>query len=188
MICRVFKKKNDLFKVSNVGSSSLFAVDDHPSPRAIVNYQQAPTPGHLHADEGDQHGDMQTFHEHCLHRYHPLSAPNYTNSGQIHVQCHGDHGPMPPFYDFPAVTGESSPANMVKQLLATMGCAESDPAQQMVDHGSEEAGLSDWALSVTTGQVDDPSKAARFGDAYMPVHQINRLSIRGEMDLWGYGK
>lgn len=159
MICRVFKKKK-LLKVSNIeSSSSLYAVGNHPLPRAIANYQQALTLGEHHADHG-HHGDMQTFQEHVLHDYHPLSAPNDTNTGQIHLHCLGDGPRPPPFYDFPALTGDQSSPAMVKQLLATMGReSESDPAQQMASHGREEAGLSsDWPLSVTMGQVDDPSK------------------------------
>ena len=70
--------------------------------------------------------------------------------------------------------------------------ATCEPAQQMVTAGRDE-GMNEWAMlnRLVTSQLgnEDPSKGIRFEDVNpSSVPQINQLSLRGEMDFWGYGK
>lgn len=217
VVCRVFKKKN-LFTLGNEGRSSLGAVgvDRHPfassSATTINGTPEALSlrDHHLHYVHGRQEAGFQGF-ELALHHHHPPNIPatHFTCTAHDSLQC-----PKPLGYDFPAVTGES-PA-MMKQFLAphrgfdgadqslacqvqvhhqacdgrtevaSGSCHEPGHGQQMLV-GRDE-GLNEWAMLVSMGQ-EDPSKAARFGETTSaPVHQINQLSVRGEMDLWGYGK
>jgi len=62
--------------------------------------------------------------------------------------------------------------------------------QQMVA-GRDEQGMNDqWAVLVTSHLGnEDSSKGVTFNAANAPsAHPINQSSLRGEMDLWGYGK
>ncbi|KAF8025125.1 hypothetical protein BT93_F2083 [Corymbia citriodora subsp. variegata] len=75
-----------------------------------------------------------------------------------------------------------------------------EATQEQMVGARDEAGMGDWGmLSVTSGahnqlgshnEDDSGSKGVRFedGTATTSLHPINHLSLRGEMDFWGYGK
>ena len=61
--------------------------------------------------------------------------------------------------------------------------------------GREESLINEWGMQldrlVTShlGHEDSSSKGVRFDDGNgSSVQQMNPLSLRGEMDFWGYGK
>ncbi|KAJ6744646.1 hypothetical protein OIU79_030886 [Salix purpurea] len=67
--------------------------------------------------------------------------------------------------------------------------------QQMVAGREDHLGLNKWAMLdrvVTShlGNDQDSSKGVRFDDASNApsTHPINQLSLREEMNFWGYGK
>lgn len=67
-----------------------------------------------------------------------------------------------------------------------------ETTQQMV--GGREEGMNEWGMldRIVTSHLgnEDSSKGVRFedGNATTSVNQINQLSLRGEMDFWGYAK
>lgn len=75
-----------------------------------------------------------------------------------------------------------------------------EATQEQMVGARDEAGMSDWGmLSVASAshnqlgnhnEDDSGSKGVRFedGTATTSLHPINHLSLRGEMDFWGYGK
>lgn len=70
-----------------------------------------------------------------------------------------------------------------------VGTYEPTATHQMVaaaTGGREDQGLSDWTM-VDRLVTEDSSKAVRFEDPNAQ-HQINQLSLRGEMNFWGYEK
>ncbi|GAU44289.1 hypothetical protein TSUD_267840 [Trifolium subterraneum] len=59
-----------------------------------------------------------------------------------------------------------------------------EPPQEMGVGRSE--GMNEWGMLDRLVNEDSTKEATRFEDAN--PHQINQLSLRGEMDFWGYGK
>lgn len=120
-------------------------------------------------------------------------------------------------YDYSALPPSDTSPVMVKQLMSNPRDCESgseslryqtatacesglevgtcDPgAHQMVAAGRDDQGINDWTMLdrlVTSHDLanEDSSKGVRFEDANATsVHQINQLSLRGEMNFWGYEK
>ncbi|KAJ8629501.1 hypothetical protein MRB53_022824 [Persea americana] len=196
VVCRVFKKKN-LFKVGNEGSTSLGPerqINGHDQSRNLTIND------HLHYQRRQQntHDDLQTFQlykpELALHYSHLPDTP-YQHHLQAQAQAHKPVG-----YDFSTSLPNDSPA-MVKQFLAGhsesglarqvqyQGCevGACEPGQQMVE-GNEWAML-DRLVNTHMGQEEDSSKGVvGFPDENASVQQMNPVPLRGEMDLWGYGK
>lgn len=209
MICRVFKKKN-LFKVGNEGGSS---INSDQQLSNTLNASQART--FMHRDnqylprQHHNNGNNQaTFEpELALHHYsHMPAASQYSLfQSQSLLPTHKPLG-----YDYSTGLPSEPPPIMVKQLMSNPRDCESgsenlqyqacesglevgtcESAQQMVT-GRDE-GMNEWAMlnRLVTSQLgnEDPSKGMRFEDANTSsVPQINQLSLRGEMDFWGYGK
>ncbi|XP_068653649.1 protein BEARSKIN2-like [Aristolochia californica] len=194
VVCRVFKKKN-LFKIGSEGSTSL-GNGSHGNNQSLT----------LKDIHYDRRQELQTFD---LYKRDLALYPQVPTSPFSHVQAQTHlRNAKPLSYDFPAITSDS-PA-MVKQFLsnnlrdsdtaeslgrqvqqyqACEGGMDVDACESAIVEGRDES-LNDWAMLdrlVTIGQ-EDPSKAVRFVEANASVSQINQLSFRGEMDLWGYGK
>lgn len=211
VVCRVFKKKN-LFKVGNEVGSASPAASDHQLNNANISASSTHRSGaFMYRDnlslfrqqQTNQHGFDLYKPEHHLALHYP-HLPHYdsaTTQAQAQAQALvSAHKPMG--YDFP-----DSPGLMVKQLISNprdceSGGNESLPYQGGCQHGLEEAvpgredNLNEWAVLdrlVTphvTGRGPEglgSSKGVGFEDANVP-HQINQLSLRAEMDFWGYGK
>ncbi|KAJ4713908.1 NAC domain protein [Melia azedarach] len=109
----------------------------------------------------------------------------------------------------PSTAADDSPASMVKQLMSNRSrdcdSAGSESLRYNPHHhhhhhepglevgtcepmvaaagGREDQGLNDWTMLVS----EDTGKGVRFEDANAQ-HQINQLSLRGEMNFWGYEK
>lgn len=66
-----------------------------------------------------------------------------------------------------------------------------EPPQEM--GGGRGEGMNEWGVldRLVTSHLgnEGSTKEVRFDDANpQSVHQINQLSLRGEMDFWGYAK
>ncbi|XP_010252331.1 PREDICTED: protein BEARSKIN2-like [Nelumbo nucifera] len=208
VVCRVFKKKN-LFKVGNEGGSSMGSEHQlnntlgNNQPRALTlrDTQQYLRRQHEHG----QSFDLYNKPELGLHYSH-IPVPPYSTM-QSQTLLPGSHRAVG--YDFSPLPSES-PVMAAKNLLSNprecdSGGSESLAGQvhyqaQACEGGLEvgtcepaQQGLNDWAMldRLVTSHLgqEDSSKGVRFGDANpSSVHQINQLSLRGEMDFWGYGK
>ncbi|GLU06666.1 hypothetical protein SLE2022_236720 [Rubroshorea leprosula] len=208
VICRVFKKKN-LFKITNDagGSSSMNSSDQQLNsttihPRAFMHRdtQYHNLLRHQHNFELNKPTDL------ALHPYPHI--PQYSLfQGQALVPS----GHKPLGYDYSAMPSE--PPLMVKQLMTNPRECESgseniryqacepglevstcEANQQMVGGRSDE-GMNEWAMldRLVTTQIgnEESSKGVRFdqdANASSSVHPMSQLSLRGEMDFWGYGK
>ncbi|XP_062153251.1 protein BEARSKIN2 [Alnus glutinosa] len=209
VICRVFKKKN-LFKVGNEGGSS---INSDQQLSNTLNASQARTFMHrdnqyLPRQHHNNGGNQATFEpELALHHYsHMPAASQYSLfQSQLLLPTHKPLG-----YDYSTGLPSEPPPIMVKQLMSNPRDCESgsenlqyqacepglevgtcESAQQMVT-GRDE-GMNEWVMlnRLVTSQLgnEDSSKGMRFEDANTSsVPQINQLSLRGEMDFWGYGK
>ncbi|XP_077231872.1 NAC domain containing protein 70 [Tasmannia lanceolata] len=204
VVCRVFKKKN-FFKVGNEGSTSVnnerqinnMSTNDQSRILALNDMHYDPRP---HNQDTLQTFDL--YKQDLPLHYSPIPIPPYS-----HIQAQTQTQFQNHFTNLPS----DSPA-MVKQFLSGQSAGEngeslarqvqyqaceagievgsSEPSQQLVE-GRDES-LNDWTMldRLVTSHLgqEDPSKGVRFGDSNSSVHQINQLSLRGEMDLWGYGK
>lgn len=209
VVCRVFKKKN-LFKVGNEVGSASPAASDHQHNSANISALSTRRSGAfmyrdnlslLRQQQTNQHGFDLYKPDHHLALHYP-HLPHY-DSATIQAQAQAlvpAHKPMG--YDFPG-----SPGLMVKQLISNprdceSGGSESLPYQGGCQQRLEEAvpgredNLNEWAVldrlvtpHVTGGGPEGlgSSKRVGFEDANVP-HQINQLSLRAEMDFWGYDK
>ncbi|KAL5982814.1 hypothetical protein ACLOJK_016891 [Asimina triloba] len=178
VVCRVFKKKN-LFKVGNDGSTS-------SAPDRLMN-------GGI--SSADQARGLHTYDLALNYSHVPVATSQYAHLQVPAAHIQSTSKPIGS-YGFSAMPAEPEPP-MVKQFLSSQGACEGEDglgrhlpyqqldgglevgsceqAQQMVERRDES--LNDWAMGM------------RFVDGSAPVHQINhQLSLRGEMDLWGYGK
>ncbi|GMY07960.1 protein BEARSKIN2 [Fagus crenata] len=207
VVCRVFKKKN-LFKVANEGGSSINS--DQQLNNMTLSTNQPRT--FMHRDNSyltrQQHnGNQPSFEpELALHYTHMPPSQYSLFQSQPLIPTHKPLG-----YDYSTLPNSDSPAVMVKQLMSNPRDCESgseslryqacepglevgtcEPAQQIVTAGRDE-GMNEWTMldRLVTSHLgnEDSSKGVRFEDANASsAHQINQLSLRGEMDLWGYGK
>ncbi|XP_043722627.1 protein BEARSKIN2-like [Telopea speciosissima] len=217
VVCRVFKKKN-LFKVgNNEGGGSRINSDHHQLNNTLSSNHNQPRTLTLrdteylrrqHTHGSNQPGfdlykpDLALHYSHIpalpysnlqpqalLHDLSTLPSDTTTNPSMLKnllsIQRDCDSG---------GGGGSESLAGQIhfqphQACEAGLEVGTCESAQQHLVGGREE-GLNDWAMLVNShlGQ-EDSSKGVRFGDANSTsVHQINQLSLRGEMDFWGYGK
>ncbi|KAG6607548.1 Protein BEARSKIN2, partial [Cucurbita argyrosperma subsp. sororia] len=195
VVCRVFKKKN-LFKVTREGEggSSANSADHHlnnahssasiATSRTFMhnqlrqpqqNYATHPT---FELNKSDLALHYMPTTAPSSHFSHPLFHPN------ISTLNHKPLGSAAAAYDYPSLS--SLPPDtplMVKQLM-------SNPETDQPGDGMTEP----WAMldRLVTSHLgnEDSSKDVRFEDenGSPSVSQINQLSLRGEMDFWGYAK
>ncbi|OMO51499.1 hypothetical protein CCACVL1_29763 [Corchorus capsularis] len=213
VVCRVFKKKN-LFKVGNgnEGGSSINSSDHQhlntttSQPRSFIHRSNeqylvrpngSPTP--------IQHNFELNKAELALH-YPPMPTNSTTQYSLFQPQTLGlvqTHKPIG--YDYAALPPDSPV--MIKQLMSNprdcestgseslryqqacepgleVGTCEATPQQMGVTgRDDHEWGMLDRLVTSHMGN-EDSSKGVRFQD----TNPINQLSLRGEMDFWGYGK
>lgn len=193
VVCRVFKKKN-LFKVGNEGSPGLGPerqINGHDQPRSLTINNHLHFPRRHHSN----HDDLQTFHVFKpelpeLGLNYPQLPENPYQHLQAQVQAHKPVG-----YDFSTALPNDSPA-MVKQFLSSHNDAGlARPVQyQACEPGQHMVEGNDWAMfdrlvNTHMAQEEDSSKGVvGFADENPSVQQMNPVPLRGEMDLWGYGK
>ncbi|KAG9136679.1 hypothetical protein Leryth_004461 [Lithospermum erythrorhizon] len=188
VVCRVFKKKN-LFKVGNEGTGGA----DH-----INNGSTSQSRALTHRDNSYM---LHQYPHHSLsYSHNPLPIiPQYSSQIQVqnfmptHKALTYDH-----FINMPS----ESPI-MVKQLMTNTRDCESGSENLRYQacesglevgtcdvNGAREENINDWGMLVNTQLgVDDSSKGGRFEDpGTSSMNQINQLSLRGEMNFWGYDK
>ncbi|XP_057457037.1 protein BEARSKIN2-like [Lotus japonicus] len=212
VVCRVFKKKN-LFKIGNNEGSSA-----HNSEQPINNSSGANARSFMHRDNQylllqqqntrNPSGFELDKPELGLHHYpHLQNQPQYAlfQSQQPLLQSH-----KPMVYNDYSYASSLPSDPPLKQLMTNPRDCESgsdglryqvsesgmevgscEPPQEM--GGGRGEGMNEWGVldRLVTSHLgnEDSTKEVRFDDANpQSVHQINQLSLRGEMDFWGYAK
>ncbi|CAK9168948.1 unnamed protein product [Ilex paraguariensis] len=210
VVCRVFKKKN-LFKVGigNEGGGSM--VSDQLNNASSTSHHRT----FMHRDNQyliHQHHNNDNQPTFDLYKTElglnysqiPLGVPQFSQiQAQNFIPIHKPLG-----YDFPELPSETPV--LVKQLMSNprdcesgsenlcyQGCEPGlevgtcEPSQSLLigrDQSLNEWGMIDRLVTPHIAQ-EDSSKGIRFDDENpSSMHQINPLSLRGEMDFWGYGK
>ncbi|KAK6246696.1 hypothetical protein SCA6_009786 [Theobroma cacao] len=207
VVCRVFKKKN-LFKVGNNGGSSINSSDQQlntsssSQPRSFM---------HRSSDQylvRHQHHNFELNKAELARHYPHMQTPQYSLfQPQTLVQPH-----KPLNYEFAAAPAAlpPDPPVMIKQLMSRdcesgseslryqacepgLEVGTCEPSQPMGVPGRDE-GMNEWSMldrlvSASHMGHEDSSKGVRFEETNATaVHPMNQLSLRGEMDFWGYGK
>ncbi|KAF9587155.1 hypothetical protein IFM89_039595 [Coptis chinensis] len=217
VVCRVFKKKN-LFKIGggSEGGTSMQGTTTHQLMNNASSNNQAlallTRDSHTQYANRVQHMNQHTFDlykpELGLHYTtinHPDSSIHYSNL-QPQTLILQPHNNKPIGYDPQLLSNQRDNCDSGSESLVAGGQVQYQPceqgagidneSQQMVA-GERDVGLNDWTMLdrlVTPHQLgaEDSSKGVvRFEDATnaSSVNQINQqLSIRGEMDFWGYAK
>ncbi|KAF5741956.1 protein BEARSKIN1 [Tripterygium wilfordii] len=213
VVCRVFKKKN-LFKVvgdnegagGSINSSdqqfntttiSSSGISIHDQPAAARNFTQRDN--HYLLNKQPEFGlhhyphniNSTPPHQYSLFQHQHLLPSNYSDSPLMLKQLMSNPRDCEGGSEYQAAACESG--------LELGTCTE--PTQQMVAAASRdhEQGLNEWAMydrlltTPTTSHLgnEDSSKGGlRFQDTNnaSSVHPINQLSLRGEMDFWGFEK
>ncbi|KAB5529745.1 hypothetical protein DKX38_019826 [Salix brachista] len=185
VVCRVFKKKN-LFKVSNdAGAASMNSSDQKLHTSSSNQYCHHSSLRHHH---NHNHGSIQQALEPnkpdqlALH-YHHTETPHQYSLFPSQTLMPTDHKPLG--YGYSALPSESKACETGLEV-----------GTQMVSRRDDHLGMNEWDILdrdiIVTSHLgnEDSSKAVRFQDANAPsVHPlVNQLSLRGEMDFWGYGK
>ncbi|KAJ4952707.1 hypothetical protein NE237_029539 [Protea cynaroides] len=211
VVCRVFKKKN-LFKVENEGGGSSMNSDHQFNHTLGSNHNQHRTltlrdteylrRQHAHGGGNQPSFDLYKPDDLALHYSH-IPAPPFSN-----IQ------PQALLHDLSTLPSDTSNPSMLMNLFSNQRDCDSGGSESLagqIHYHSQQAceaslevgtcesaqhqmvggrGLNDWDMLVNShlGR-EDSSKGARFGDSNpTSVHQINQLSLCGEMDFWGYGK
>ncbi|KAL6963336.1 hypothetical protein U1Q18_007547 [Sarracenia purpurea var. burkii] len=218
VVCRVFKKKNlfkvgngdgaycsNSMRQDQVNSAS----NCNPS-RTLTHRDNQYLLRHQHIHGSQQTFDLYNKSEIALNHI-PVPYPPHTHT-QTHIQ---EQNLIPTHklmgYDYLATPSDHSPI-MVKLLMSNPRDCESgsqhlryqacepglevetlDLSRTMVNVSSRDENLNEWGMldRVVTPHLshEDSSKGVRFEDATTSsMHQMNQLSLRGEMDFWGYGK
>ncbi|KAL2497563.1 Protein BEARSKIN2 [Abeliophyllum distichum] len=187
VVCRVFKKKN-LFKVGNGGGNGVSSdqVNSAAASQSRTLFTQRDRENQYLMHQQQAHGLNYSHIPVALPQYPQLQAQNFIPT----------HKPLG--YD---QFSDQSPI-MVKQFMSsTSRDCESGSTDQNLGYGSgieavgkcQPENLSEWGMidRLVTSQLghDDSSKGVRFEDANEPsMNHINQLSLRSEMDFWGYEK
>ncbi|KAA8544537.1 hypothetical protein F0562_022549 [Nyssa sinensis] len=200
----VFKKKN-LFKVGNGGAS--MGLDQ------LNNASSANIQPRTFTQRDNQYLLRQQHTQQTFDLYKSELALNYSHIPvpYPHIQAQNLIPASKPMgYDYSTFPSDSP--LMVKQLMSNprdcesgseglrydQGCEPGlevgtcEPSQNLVA-GRDQGSLNEWGMldRLVTSHLghEDSSKGVRFEDANASsMQQINQLSLRGEMDFWGYGK
>lgn len=182
VICRVFKKKI-LFKIVNEGGSSSSASDQlnniNPStnnnnnnqPRLLSNNPHQYLLNHQH-----QNFDLGLNYSHI-----PVSLPQYPQNIQPQNFMIPTHKQTMGYDDFTTLHSDHQAPLLVKQLMTNpreQTGLEIDTCEPSSQTMGREGGLNEWGMIDRLDQ--DPNASS--------MQQLNQLSLRGEMDFWGYGK
>ncbi|ESQ38526.1 hypothetical protein EUTSA_v10029403mg [Eutrema salsugineum] len=190
VVCRVFMKKN-LFKVVNEGGSSINSTDQY-NHDASNNSNTLQARSFMHRDSPYQlvrnHG-ATTFElnkpDLSLHQYPPI----------FH---------KPPSLGFDYTSGlqrdcESAASEGLRYQQACEPGLEVGTCETEASHNHQQ-GLGEWSMMdhrLVTCHLgnEDSSRGIRFEDGNnnsssvsQPIPASNQLSLRSEMDFWGYSK
>jgi hypothetical protein len=206
VVCRVFKKKN-LFKIGSEGGST------HNQDQQMNNissnnprsFMQRENQYLLHQQHQNHSRNLSGFElekpELGLHYQHLQNSSQYS---LYHSQSQPQPQTLQVNFDYSYASSlQSEQPITVKQLMTNPRDCESgsdglryqvsesgievgscEPPQEMGVGRSE--GMNEWGMLDRLVNEDSTKEATRFEDAN--PHQINQLSLRGEMDFWGYGK
>ncbi|XP_042493120.1 protein BEARSKIN2-like [Macadamia integrifolia] len=201
VVCRVFKKKH-FFKVENEGGGGSLSSSDHHQLNNTLSSNQ-PCTLTLRNTEYLYKPNLALHYSHIpappysnmhpqpiLHDFSTLLPSDTTNHPSMVIKnllsnqrdCDSSGGSE-------SITGQVhyQPHHQACEGGLEVGTCEPTQPHMM---GGREEGLNEWVMLVNShlGQ-EDSSKGVRYEDAnHLSVHQINQLSLRGEMDFWGYGK
>lgn len=198
VVCRVFKKKN-LFKIgggTEGGTTSMQGTTTTTTHQLMSNSSS----NNLQA-RAQYVNRMQTMNEHGFDLYKPELGLNYSNinpqdSNGIHYSSLQpqtimlqSHNNKPIGYDPLLLSNQRDNCDSGSESLVAggqvqyqacddQGAGISHQPQQMV--GERVEGLNDWTML-------DRLVTPQLGHEHSPTNN-QQLSIRGEMDFWGYAK
>ncbi|KAK7263827.1 hypothetical protein RJT34_31424 [Clitoria ternatea] len=215
VVCRVFKKKN-LFKIGNEGGSTHNGAEHQQmnnvsstNARSFMHRENHYLLHHHHQQQQQQNQrnsssgfelEKPELGLHYTHLQSPVAQYSLFQS-QALLQAQ-----KPMVYDY------SYTSDTAKQLMTNHRDCESgsdglryqvsesgievgscEPNQEMGGGGRSGEGMNEWGVldRLVTSHLgnEDSTKGVRFEDANpQPSNQINQLSLRGEMDFWGYAK
>lgn len=208
MVCRVFKKKN-LFKIGSEGVSTHnhqeqqqmnINISSGTNPRSFMHRENQYL---LHHQQQQNHsaGFEHEKPELSLHYQHLQQNSQYSSLFQSQSLLHAQK-PLEVNFDYSYASSSlhSEQPITVKQLMTNPRDCESGSdglryqvSESGIEVGSCEPprsggdGMNEWGMLDRLVNEDSTKLGgSRFEDANN--HQINQLSLRGEMDIWGYGK
>ncbi|CAA7033225.1 unnamed protein product [Microthlaspi erraticum] len=190
VVCRVFMKKN-LFKVVNEGGSSINSTDQYNHDASNNNntlqarsFMQRDSPYQLVRNHGATTFELNKP-DLVLHQYPPI----------FH---------KPPSLGFDYTSGltrdcESAASEGLQYQQACETGLEVGTCETVASHNNHQQGLGEWAMMdrLVTCHMgnEDSSRGIRFEDVNNnsssvaeQVPATNQLSLRSEMDFWGYSK
>ncbi|KAL5073483.1 hypothetical protein RYX36_012467 [Vicia faba] len=211
VVCRVFKKKN-LFKIENEGGST-HNQDQQMNNMSSTNprsFMQRENQYLLHQQQQQHQNqprnltgfelekpELGLHYQHLQNSQYSLfhSQPQPLLHTQKHLEMNFD-------YSYATSLPSEQPI-IVKQLMTNPRDCESgsdglryqvsesgievgscEPHQEIGVGRSE--GINEWGMLDRLVNEDSTKEATRYEDGN--PHQMNQLSLRGEMDFWGYGK
>jgi hypothetical protein len=206
VVCRVFKKKN-LFKIGSEGGST------HNQDQQMNNissnnprsFMQRENQYLLHQQHQNHSRNLSGFElEKPELGLHYQQLQNSSQYSLYHSQSQPQPQTLRVNFDYSYASSlQSEQPITVKQLMTNPRDCESgsdglryqvsesgievgscEPPQEIGVGRSE--GMNEWGMLDRLVNEDSTKEATRFEDAN--PHQINQLSLRGEMDFWGYGK
>ncbi|XP_057528053.1 protein BEARSKIN2-like [Amaranthus tricolor] len=191
VVCRVFKKKN-LFKVGNEqGGATASATSDqllynptgsncNDQSRPFIRSDHTNNPHYQH--HLLQRNDPQPTSSFDLYMKPDLGLHSYSHPHQIAALSHPDHYTTNPHHLYQA-TGACEAGPIALEIGP---CESSNPHHQ---------GINEWTmLDRVVGHQQDDDQQASADNLTSAVHEMNQqqqqhqLSLRGEMDFWGYAK
>ncbi|WZZ88309.1 protein BEARSKIN2-like [Brassica napus] len=190
VVCRVFMKKN-LFKVVNDGGSSINSADQYNHDASNNNNNTLQARSFMHGDSPYQlvhnHG-ATTFElnksDLSLHQYPPI----FHKPPSLGVDYSSG---------FPRDCESAASEGLQYQQACEPGL-EVCTSEKVANHNHQQ-GLGEWSMMdrLVTCHLgnEDSSRGIRFEDGnnnssavVQPVPTSNQLSLRSEMDFWGYSK
>ncbi|CAN7092218.1 unnamed protein product [Brassica rapa subsp. narinosa] len=190
VVCRVFMKKN-LFKVVNDGGSSINSADQYNHDASNNNNNTLQARSFMHGDSPYQlvrnHG-ATTFElnkpDLSLHQYPPI----FHKPPSLGVDYSSG---------FPRDCESAASEGLQYQQACEPGL-EVGTSETVANHNHQQ-GLGEWSMMdrLVTCHLgnEDSSRGIRFEDGnnnssavVQPVPTSNQLSLRSEMDFWGYSK
>ncbi|XP_065846974.1 protein BEARSKIN1-like [Euphorbia lathyris] len=175
VVCRVFKKKN-LFKVSNnEGGGATTRMNTSSCEQQLSNSNISMQYLVPRTQQQQQPHDL-ALHYQQIPQYSLFQPQNLLPSSHHH-----HHKPIGGGgYDYSSVVlGPEPPVVMAKQFMSDHGnesCEQNHQQNSNNNLNDHEWGLLDHDIGNEDSSNQQPSSA------------VNLLSLRGEMDFWGYGK
>ncbi|CAG7881561.1 protein BEARSKIN2 [Brassica rapa] len=189
VVCRVFMKKN-LFKVVTEGGSSINSTDQY-NHDASNNNNSLQARSFMHRDS-----PYQLVRNHGATTLE-LNKPDLT----LHQYPPIFHKPPSLGFDYSAGLPRDCESAASEGLQYQQACEpglEVGTCETVASHNHQQ-GLGEWSMMdrLVTCHMgnEDSSRGIRFEDGnnnsssvVQPVPETNQLSLRSEMDFWGYSK